>query len=157
MLAATARCFSTDGIWAQDSQFGMPLLNGLHASGVYQAATRNLRDHPPPRAGWIHEVKHDGYRTVLIIERHKARAYTRNGFDWTDRYSGIVKAAKLDCRSAIIDGLVIVQDERGVSDLTPSNQPFAGARRARPSAPSTFFILTARIFVISHCCSEGPS
>src|SRR6188472_3945616 len=69
-------------------------------------------DHPPPRAGWIHEVKHDGYRTVLIIERHKARAYTRNGFDWTDRYSGIVKAAKLDCRSAIIDGEVIVQDER---------------------------------------------
>jgi len=30
-------------------------------------------DHPPPRAGWIHEVKHDGYRTLLIIERHKAR------------------------------------------------------------------------------------
>jgi bifunctional non-homologous end joining protein LigD len=37
-------------------------------------------DHPPPRAGWIHEVKHDGYRTLLIIERRKARAYTRNGF-----------------------------------------------------------------------------
>ena len=38
-------------------------------------------DHPPPRAGWIHEVKHDGYRTLLIIERSKARAYTRNGAD----------------------------------------------------------------------------
>ena len=32
-------------------------------------------DHPPPRCGWIHEVKHDGYRTLLIIERRKARAY----------------------------------------------------------------------------------
>ena len=75
-------------------------------------------DHPPPRAGWIHEVKHDGYRTLLIIERRKARAYTRNGFDWTERYSGITKeAAKLDGRSAIIDGEVIVQDERGVSDF----------------------------------------
>jgi bifunctional non-homologous end joining protein LigD len=75
-------------------------------------------DHPPPRAGWIHEVKHDGYRTLLVIERRKARAYTRNGFDWTDRYSGITKAAaKLDCRSAIIDGEVIVQDERGASDF----------------------------------------
>jgi len=31
-----------------------------------------LADQPPPRAGWIHEVKHDGYRTLLIIER---RAY----------------------------------------------------------------------------------
>src|SRR6185437_6623443 len=75
-------------------------------------------DHPPPRAGWIHEVKHDGYRTLLIIERRKARAYTRNGFDWTDRYSSITKAAaKLDCRSAIIDGEVIVQNEHGISDF----------------------------------------
>jgi len=75
-------------------------------------------DHPPPRAGWIHEVKHDGYRTLLIVERRKARAYTRNGFDWSESYLGITKAAaKLDCRSAIIDGEVIVQDERGVSDF----------------------------------------
>jgi DNA ligase D-like protein (predicted ligase) len=75
-------------------------------------------DHPPPRAGWIHEVKHDGYRTLLIIERHKARAYTRNGFDWTERYPGITKAAaKLGCRLAIIDGEVIVQNEQGVSDF----------------------------------------
>src|SRR5689334_25231378 len=75
-------------------------------------------DHPPPRAGWIHEVKHDGYRTLLIIERCKVRAYTRNGFDWTDRYSGIAKAAaKLDCRSAIMDGEVIVQNEQGISDF----------------------------------------
>ena len=75
-------------------------------------------DYPTPRAGWIHEVKHDGYRTVLIIERRKARAYTRNGFDWTGRYPGITKAAaKLACRSAIIDGEVILQNERGVSDF----------------------------------------
>jgi bifunctional non-homologous end joining protein LigD len=75
-------------------------------------------DHPPPRAGWIHEVKHDGYRTLLIIERRKARAYTRNGFDWTESYPSITKAAaKLDCRSAIIDGEVIVQNKHGVSDF----------------------------------------
>jgi len=75
-------------------------------------------DHPPPRAGWIHEVKHDGYRTLLIIERRKAHAYTRNGFDWTERYSRLTNAAaKLDCRSAIIDGEIIVQNELGVSDF----------------------------------------
>jgi ATP-dependent DNA ligase len=75
-------------------------------------------DQPPPRAGWIHEVKHDGYRTLLIIERSKARAYTRNGFDWSTSYLGITKAAaKLHCRSAIIDGEVIVQNEHCVSDF----------------------------------------
>jgi bifunctional non-homologous end joining protein LigD len=73
-------------------------------------------DHPPPRAGWIHEVKHDGYRTQLIVERGKTRAYTRNGFDWTERYQPIAKA-KLGCRSAIVDGEVIVQNKNGVSDF----------------------------------------
>jgi ATP-dependent DNA ligase len=75
-------------------------------------------DQAPPRAGWIHEVKHDGYRTLLIIERRKARAYTRNGFDWSESYLGITKAAaELDCRSAVIDGEVIVQDGRDASDF----------------------------------------
>ena len=31
-------------------------------------------------------IKHDGYRTQLIIERGEARAYTRNGFDLSERY-----------------------------------------------------------------------
>ena len=75
-------------------------------------------DHPPPRAGWIHEVKHDGYRTLLIIERHKACAYTPNGFDWSESDPRLMNAAaRVDCRSAIIDGEVVVQDERGVSDF----------------------------------------
>ena len=50
-----------------------------------------LVEQPPLRSGWIHEVKHDGYRTLLVVERRKARAYTRNGFDWSDRYPGIVQ------------------------------------------------------------------
>jgi bifunctional non-homologous end joining protein LigD len=55
---------------------------------------------------------------LLIIEGGKARAYTRNGFDWSESYLGITRAAsKLDCRSSVIDGEVIVQDQRGVSDF----------------------------------------
>jgi bifunctional non-homologous end joining protein LigD len=78
----------------------------------------SLTEHPPEGANWIHEVKHDGYRTMLVIERGTALAYTRNGHDWSDRYPGIIAAAlKLPCRSAILDGEVIVQDARGVSDF----------------------------------------
>jgi bifunctional non-homologous end joining protein LigD len=66
----------------------------------------------------MHEVKHDGYRTLLVIDRGKARAYTRNGFDWSDRYPRIIVAAeKLRCRAAILDGEVIMQDSRGASDF----------------------------------------
>jgi len=78
----------------------------------------SLTDQPPERADWIHEVKHDGYRTMLLVERGAACAHTRNGHNWSDRYPGIIAAArKLSCRSAILDGEVIVQDARGVSDF----------------------------------------
>jgi bifunctional non-homologous end joining protein LigD len=73
---------------------------------------------PPHGDEWLHEVKHDGYRTLLVVEGKQARAYTRTGLDWTSRYPGIVSAAaKLNCRSAILDGEVVVQDERGASDF----------------------------------------
>src|SRR5215472_581361 len=78
----------------------------------------SLTDQPPEGADWIHEVKHDGYRTMLVIERGNARTFTRNGHDWSDRYPGIIAAArKLPCRAAILDGEIIVQDGRGVSDF----------------------------------------
>ena len=80
----------------------------------------SLTDQPPERADWIHEVKHDGYRTMLLVERGAACAHTRNGHNWSDRYPGIIAAArKLSCRSAILDGEVIVQDARGVSSFRP--------------------------------------
>jgi bifunctional non-homologous end joining protein LigD len=73
-------------------------------------------DQPPEGKHWIHEIKHDGYRSQIIIERGEARVFTRNGHDWSDRYPGIIRAAsQLDCRSAIIDGEAIVQDSNGVS------------------------------------------
>jgi bifunctional non-homologous end joining protein LigD len=77
-----------------------------------------LVEEPPEGAAWLHEVKHDGFRTILIIERGQVRAYTRNGYDWTDRYRNIVgAAAALPCRAAILDGEVVVQDKRGASDF----------------------------------------
>jgi bifunctional non-homologous end joining protein LigD len=77
-----------------------------------------LVDTPPVGKRWIHEIKHDGYRSQLVVEDGRVRVFTRNGFDWTDRYPSVVRAARaLPCRSAIIDGEVVVQDERGLSDF----------------------------------------
>jgi bifunctional non-homologous end joining protein LigD len=90
----------------------------------------SLTDQPPEGADWIHEIKHDGYRTMLTVERGTARAYTRNGHDWSDRYPGIIASArKLPCRSAILDGEVIVQDARGVSDF----EALQAALRSQPA------------------------
>jgi ATP-dependent DNA ligase len=32
---------------------------------------------PPTGEGWIHEIKHDGYRTLVVIEGGQVRAFTR--------------------------------------------------------------------------------
>jgi DNA ligase D-like protein (predicted ligase) len=83
----------------------------------------------PEGAGWTHEIRHDGYRTQLIIDESGVRAFTRNGFDWSDRYPTLLKAAgELKCSSAIVDGEAIVQDEQGRSDFAA----FACAMIARP-------------------------
>jgi bifunctional non-homologous end joining protein LigD len=78
----------------------------------------SLVDQPPEGRHWIHEIKHDGYRCQLLLERGKARILTRNGFDWSDQFPSIVRAAaNLRCQWAIIDGEAIVQDGNGVSDF----------------------------------------
>ena len=88
-------------------------------------------DQPPEGKHWIHEIKHDGYRSQLLVERGTARVFTRNGYDWTDRYPSIVRAAaRLRCRSAIIDGEAIVQDGDGASDF----EALSSAMRRQPNS-----------------------
>jgi bifunctional non-homologous end joining protein LigD len=75
-------------------------------------------EQPPEGKHWIHEIKHDGYRSQVVIERGQARVFSRNGHDWSDRYPSIVRAAAgLRCKSAIIDGEAIVQDGNGRSNF----------------------------------------
>jgi bifunctional non-homologous end joining protein LigD len=77
-----------------------------------------LVETPPEGNNWIHEIKHDGYRCQVLLERGQTRVFTRNGYDWTDRYPSIeTAAANFACKSAIIDGEAIVQDGDGISDF----------------------------------------
>lgn len=84
---------------------------------------------PPGGSDWIHEIKHDGYRTQLLIEDGRAAAFSKSGLDWTDRYPQIAKSAStLKCSSAIIDGEVVINDENGVSSFAR----LPGAIRGEP-------------------------
>jgi DNA ligase D len=75
-------------------------------------------DAAPGGEGWLHEIKHDGYRTLVFFEHGQARLVTRNGLDWTRRYGDLAKAFEaLPCKSALLDGEVVVQDARGISSL----------------------------------------
>jgi len=78
-----------------------------------QASTPPVGDH------WIHEIKHDGYRTLAFIESGRVRLITRGGHDWTHRYGTLDQTlAKLPCGAAILDGEVAVPDARGVTTLS---------------------------------------
>jgi bifunctional non-homologous end joining protein LigD len=71
---------------------------------------------PPKGAGWIHEVKHDGFRIIARRDAKGVRLFTRNGYDFTARFPKIVDAvASLSVRSCVVDGEAIVVDERGLS------------------------------------------
>ena len=83
-----------------------------------QLATSAEAPPKPQKKGpaYLHEIKFDGYRTLAFLEAGKPRLVTRAGLDWTHRYGLLPQAfAQLPCKSAIIDGEVVVLDERGIS------------------------------------------
>jgi bifunctional non-homologous end joining protein LigD len=57
------------------------------------------------RADWIHEIKHDGYRMLVVREDKRVRLTSRNGYNWSHRYPLIVEAALRNRSSSfVIDG-----------------------------------------------------
>jgi len=68
---------------------------------------------PPDGNGWVHEIKLDGYRTQLRIERGIGVMRTRRGLDWTGKFGAIAKAAAA-LPDVLIDGEVVALDNRGL-------------------------------------------
>lgn len=77
-----------------------------------------LVDKPPEGDRWTHEIKYDGYRTQIHLAGGHARAFTRNGHDWSMKYAAVLAASReLIARDAIVDGEMVVQDDAGRSSF----------------------------------------
>ncbi len=77
-----------------------------------------LVDAPPTGKDWVHEVKYDGYRILVFYTNGNVTIRTRNGHDWTDKFPGLARAFQsLDCEPFVIDGEVVVLDNKGLSDF----------------------------------------
>lgn len=77
-----------------------------------------LAEEAPAGEDWLHEVKYDGYRILARIEDDDIRLRTRNGNDWTKNFSPISSSlAELKTRSAILDGEIVVLNEKGASSF----------------------------------------
>ena len=88
-----------------------------------------LVDDPPPGEQWVHEIKFDGYRLLCRIDGGKVRILTRHGKDWSERFQGLVAAAKdLPVRQALIDGEAVVLDEGGISSFQALQEALSAGR-----------------------------
>jgi len=72
----------------------------------------------PASSEWIHEVKYDGFRLIVVRNGDRVRLLTRNGHDWSGRYPWIVESAlKNRSKHFVIDGEAVVLGVDGVADF----------------------------------------
>ena len=84
--------------------------------GVIEPCIPTRATKPPVGPKWIHEIKHDGCRLIARKREGRVSFFTRNGFDWTDRYPRIGEAlAALATTSATIDGEAVWCDGEGLA------------------------------------------
>src|SRR5215210_1679756 len=81
----------------------------------------------PEGAGWVHEVKLDGYRIQAIVAGGEVRLMTRGGHDWTRRFPETA-AALGELPDAVLDGELVATGEDGMPDFAALQS--AALRRA---------------------------
>src|SRR5262245_52275163 len=72
---------------------------------------------PPSGPNWLHELKHDGYRSQIHVRDGRVRLFTMSGNDWTKRYPRIVEEAARLRAPLIIDAEVVHLSADGVADF----------------------------------------
>jgi bifunctional non-homologous end joining protein LigD len=109
-MVATSGAAAPDAVWGSDAKPASPLPAFIPPQ-LCQPVER-----PPSGAGWLHEIKFDGYRMQLRVQDGRATLKTRKGLDWTAKFGAIAKAAK-DLPDAIIDGEIVALDRKGAPDF----------------------------------------
>ena len=85
------------------------------SSGFIPPCLPSPAKRPPSGPGWVHEIKHDGFRMMVRPDAVGVRLFTRNGHDWTERFPLIaMAAAALKVRSVLLDGEAVACDDNGL-------------------------------------------
>ncbi|MEX3788113.1 DNA ligase D [Paraburkholderia sp. BR14374] len=84
-----------------------------------------LVDRAPAGGDWSYEIKFDGYRMMVRIERGTVQIFTRNGHDWTSRMPSVTDAlTALPVEEVWLDGEVVVLDAEGRPDFNALQNAF---------------------------------
>jgi ATP-dependent DNA ligase len=84
--------------------------------GIIEPCLPSPAKAPPSGPGWLHEIKHDGFRILARRDSAGVRLITRAGNDFSSRFPFIAMAVgKLRVRSCLIDGEAVVTDDDGLA------------------------------------------
>jgi bifunctional non-homologous end joining protein LigD len=84
--------------------------------GIIEPCLPSPAKAPPSGPGWIHEIKHDGFRILARRDSAGVRLFTRHGNDFTSRFPLAVDAVtRLPAHSFLLDGEAIVTNDRGLA------------------------------------------
>src|SRR5262245_57131949 len=93
----------------------------------------------PRGPGWVHEIKHDGFRLMVRRDSAGIRLITRNGHDWSGRFPLIAEAANaLKARSFLLDGEAVACDGDGMPSFDRLRYGRGWGRGERPNPPTDF-------------------
>jgi bifunctional non-homologous end joining protein LigD len=85
---------------------------------MYAFSLPTKADKVPTGDDWLHEIKYDGYRMMVVRDQDRVRLISKGGHDWARHFPLIVAAAlKLRRKHFVLDGEVVVLDKDGVSDF----------------------------------------
>jgi bifunctional non-homologous end joining protein LigD len=93
----------------------------------YDPQLATLVKDAPSGAGWLHEIKYDGYRIGCRIRGGRATLISRNGKDWTAAFPDIAAAAAaLPITDGLIDGEVCIVMPDGRTSFQMLQNAFSG-------------------------------
>jgi bifunctional non-homologous end joining protein LigD len=64
---------------------------------------------------WVYETKYDGYRSLVMIHKQKVELVSRNGLSFNKKYAPLVEAFGAIKDDIVLDGEIVVEDEKGIS------------------------------------------
>jgi bifunctional non-homologous end joining protein LigD len=94
--------------------------------GFIKPQLATLKPKAPKGEQWIHEIKYDGYRVQVHLNSGRKKVFTRNGLDWTKRFTEIAGAFAIPGQ-AIIDGEV----HEGRTNFSELQAELAAGRQGR--------------------------
>ena len=84
---------------------------------VFKPMLATLVNEPFDDPDWVYEVKWDGYRALAYINQGQVEILSRNKKSFNDKFYPIPEILKAWKFSAVLDGEIIVLNEKGVSNF----------------------------------------